>query len=864
MKHTQLDQLWAKTNPFQSVLTHSALTGLIAQVLLTELLSPGSLGLLASALGMSGDALRQWIGYFVSLHDLGKVEELFQWKWDKMHSYLLECGLGTAFRSRPNSVRHECTTLIALKTELWSQCDGDRQSKRLLTDVLAAHHQGKHGKWGDMDSAAWRKLRAELEQAMRKYFLQDSVPTIPTVDYSQCGQAGVLLLGLVIASDWIASGVWFSDAQEWFHLPHGKATAVQRTKQFLAQSGLQRQNVQFPPAFSKLWPSIAEMRGLQQETEALFQETEGPISLVLLEAPMGEGKTEAGVYAAVQMARQWGKDGFYIGMPTAATANQMVERMRSLLLAHAPEEQVRLLHSTAWLTDDEAEPSGFQTEEEAYAAQWLMPMRRAMLSSFAVGTVDQAMFSVLNVKYGVFRLLGLSNKVLVIDELHSYDLYMRDILVRLLEWCKALEIPVVLLSATLPPEKKQALLSPYTTQPLQKVYPAVTAVTASGRVMQRRVERTEKKSVLSVELEPILNCVSEIAAYVTQQTQAGGCTCVLMNTVKQAQQVYQEIRRTGFDGTLLLFHARFPVQRRSQIEEVCVRLFGKDKSHRPAKAILVATQVVEQSLDVDFDRMITAVAPIDLLLQRSGRVFRHSDTPRPEGLHCPRLVVLIPERPGDDLSDAVVYPACLLNQSIRLLKQRQTIRIPEDIPALVEQGYDPNAAPEAEIDKWREQLLEEQVSASVSRVYLIQSPEKGYTPIRRPYEVLFDDLEENSFLSAKTRLGEPTTKVVLIPDEQFLRLQNSAAIRNEKPTLEHIDRAACRELMMESVSLRLTQIRQIAASVPVLYGRGMLSCVTIYAAQEDGRGRLYVPGENGTRLVSDMELGMIWEVGEET
>ena len=124
---------------------------------------------------------------------------------------------------------------------------------------------------------------------------------------------------------------------------------------------------------------------------------------------------------------------------------------------------MRLLHAMAWLVEQQSvQPDVIQTEDERSARKWLEPMRRGMLESNAVGTVDQAMLAVMMVKYGVLRLLGLAGKVLVIDEIHAYDTYMSGILLCLLQWCKALEIPVVLLSATLPLAKKQQLLSVFT------------------------------------------------------------------------------------------------------------------------------------------------------------------------------------------------------------------------------------------------------------------------------------------------------------------------------------------------------------------------------------------------------------------
>ena len=235
----------------------------------------------------------------------------------------------------------------------------------------------------------------------------------------------------------------------------------------------------------------------------------------------------------------------------------------------------------------------FETEEARYAAGWLLPARRGLLSSYAVGMVGQAMMSVLMVKHGVLRLLGLAGKALAIDELHAYDVYMSEILHRLLEWCRVLEIPVVLLFAALPPEKRGQMLSACTDERAEPCYPAVTAVTESGKMIVRLVSCTERRQTVRVSLCPLLRREEEIARMAAGLVEQDGCLCVLLNTVRQAQAVCSVLRTVGFAGELLLFHARFSAGQRDEIEWRCIRLLGKDKAHRSKKAILAATQVVE-------------------------------------------------------------------------------------------------------------------------------------------------------------------------------------------------------------------------------------------------------------------------------
>lgn len=857
-----LSQVWAKTDPYQSILTHSTLSGIVAQVIAKKVLVPGVQQRLLTTLSCTEDQFLDWVGYLISLHDIGKIEGQFQYHWLPMKEKMDESGLKPTFIDAIPT-RHEKTTCRCLKDRIWKDI-GDRSSVRFYAGILEVHHQGKSGAEGERQNRFWNQLQDKMELQMRRRFLHSDKVFLPSVEKKDRGSVGALLLGIVILSDWIASSDYFAQAELWFSQPDAQKKAEHLAEHFLDVSGLTAQDVSFGMDFHSVWPNIPRkgMRGLQDEVEKLFQETQERISLVLLEAPMGEGKTEAGIYAALQLARQWGKCGFYVGLPTAATSNQMVGRIRALLEMHQLSESVRLLHSMAWLADSQGDQPcpKFETEEERYASGWLLPVRRGLLGSYAVGTVDQAMTSVLLVKYGVLRLLGLAEKTLVIDELHSYDIYMSEILHRLLEWCKELEIPVVLLSATLPPEKKVQMLSAYTTDQIPSCYPSVTAITETGNVIVRPVDRTEKRQTVSVTLCPILHQAEKIAAQAMELGKDGGCICILLNTVRQAQEVFQAIKENGFDGELLLFHARFPAQQRDEIEQCCIRLFGKEKSERPKKAILVSTQVVEQSLDVDFDVMMTAIAPIDLLLQRLGREFRHEDTPRPTHFFAPHLYVLIPGEPGEFAADGFVYPPCLLLQSIHILEQYHTIRIPEDLPALVTQGYNPGAAPPEELDCWLEHLMEDQVKAAASTGYLINESGKGYTPIKQAEKIQFDDLESSSYLSAKTRLGEPTVRIALLMPEQFEYFRKKCQRNGSEFMLSDVSREEAREIIKASVSVRTKLLRP--GDGEVLLGRRLLEGVYIYPGVVDKNGSACYTQTDGSRIIIDQDLGVVFKDGD--
>ena len=787
-----LFDFWAKTDPFQSVVTHGIVSGVVAQQVLLLFLPIGTREQLCKGLNLHIEQLKPFIGYFVSLHDIGKINYYFQCMQVEQKAKLKQAGLEQMDLPALH-FRHERETARALK-KIWKSIDYKNGAK--LADILGAHHQGKSSNSMRLQTAEeWEALQQQFEQEMRRTFFDHDF-VFPCLEKSMEGPVSAILLGIVILSDWISSSDLFYDAQENRNLVE---YARQQTAQFLRQSGLGQPDIDFGQTFHAVWPNIPAggERELQRNMEMLFQQSHtSRYQLILVEAPMGEGKTEAGIYAALQMAYQWKKRGFYIALPTSATANQMVGRMRNLLCMHGTDAQVRLLHAMAWMVDQELRiaPS-FSTEDAHFAQNWLMPLRRGFLSPYAVGTVDQAMMAAMFIRYGVLRLLGLAAKTLVIDEVHAYDTYMQNILEGLLSWCRALEVPVVLLSATLPPEKKQRLLRIYTQAPAPDIYPSISAVSETGELQVIPIQQVAMHQRYHVEILPILHQPEAIAAAAMEKVAGGGCLCILLNTVLQAQQVYTALQRGNFSGTLLLFHARFLAEKRDEIEKQCVTLFGKDRTQRPTRSILVATQVVEQSLDVDFDFLLTAIAPMDLLLQRMGREYRHSGLPRPGAQVEPTVTVLIPSQ-GDYQQDAAVYPACLLQQTIHLLENRQKIQIPEDVAQLVTDAYDSAKVPQQELEAWMENLVEEELRGAAAEQYKLGKPEKRFRPLVDMVE--FDDLEQQSYLSAQTRLSPPSVRIALLDRDLYDSLQ-AQCIQNKVPVT---DLELARKILRRSVSIQ--------------------------------------------------------------
>ena len=845
----ELSEFWAKTLPFQSVVTHGIISGSVCRYLMTEYLSVGIRSMVAETFGVSEEELTDLAAYITSLHDIGKIEYYFQSGREETRRKLREIGADRMYVGK-DAVRHEKTGATAIR-KLWKTQGQKIGARNLFSGVIGAHHQKNYGRGALIEAPFFAKFQMEFEEEMRRHFMRGEAIRLPDKPSDRCGVAEAILLGLMILSDWIASGTMFSDGEEWISDPNCQEKIAERVKRFLNDSGLRVDNLHWNGDFMEIWPRIPRngMRALQRCGEELIK-GEVRHRLILIEAPMGEGKTEAGMYCGVQMLHKWEKDGFYVALPTAATSNQMVARLREWFSCLQIPDKIRLLHAMAWIVDETMVEQVAHTEDQDEIIRWLAPLRRGLLGQFSVGTIDQAMLSVTKTKYGVLRLLGLSKKVLVIDEIHSYDVYMGEFIQLLLQWCRAMDVPVVMLSATLPPNLKAKLLRPYTDQKLSAAYPLITAVREDGTVDEIPILETAKKMTVGVELLPILDDPERIAQQATELVGEGGCLCVLMNTVGQAQRVYSALEKC-FDGDLLLFHAQFPAFRRQEIEEECIRKFGKDKSLRPQRAILVATQVVEQSLDVDFDSMMTAIAPIDLVLQRMGRIFRHEDTPRPTQMHSPRQFVMVPK--GEDFgADAYVYPEVLLRQTVRVLSNHSQIRIPEDLATMVAEGYDQESVPSEGRLQWMEHIIGEQVKAEQSKMFLIGAPSKSYSATDDSV-LLYEDDGDSRYLSVQTRLGEPSVRIALLEPELWDKVEAQVGtdrIANVR------DKDFAKEILGRSVSVAERRLCFAQDEEICIKGANLLSGLRIYPSKEGccalSRGKISLNNKLGM-IIEEVE-----------
>lgn len=365
---------------------------------------------------------------------------------------------------------------------------------RVLASAIELHHQGKagHANPPKRGKEQWTTMADALHQRAIELFHTQ----LDQLDHcNHCDACVPVLSSFVILADWIASSMPFeglNEEDDTCYCTLSRALADHTVKEYGLSS-----DQPFPPiqAYQMLWPFLSHAR-LRPLQSAMMADVWPDADLTILEAPMGEGKTEAGAFYAARLCGLQGRHGLYFALPTAATSNQMYQRMKAMF-AQIHREGPRLMHGMAWLSL--LIPISYMKDEEERPERvdWLQPMRRAMLAENGVGTVDQAMMAALQIRYGSLRMLGLLGKVLLIDEVHAYDAYMYSILEKLLEWCLVLHIPVVMLSATLTEEKRIALMKSAGAKACEaeEAYPLITQV-RNGEVRQVAVSGTANAGVI--------------------------------------------------------------------------------------------------------------------------------------------------------------------------------------------------------------------------------------------------------------------------------------------------------------------------------------------------------------------------------
>ena len=731
--------------------------------------------------------------FLIALHDIGKASPGFQWKVPIMKKKLEAEGFSFPFDQPIGN--HSQVGQYVLPPLLEEVFGMDEELSSYLSVAVTSHHGTVLGAYEDMrediGGSDWDTLRKEIVETLKVFFSAQDAPTV----YPRAS-ALMMFAGLCSVADWIGS------SEEVFpYLGSGPldlktyyARSCDSARQAVDALSF-REPERVSKTFNELFPLFDAPNPVQEAAMCHAGRSDNPM-LMIVEAPMGEGKTEAALAAYAELASKHPVRGLYFALPTQATGNMMLPRIEEFLKRFSTQEaELHLLHGNADLNEDYRQLRARAVYDDAgrengvRATGWFTARKRGLLAEYGVGTVDQILVAALRSRHLFVRLYGLASKVVVIDEVHAYDAYMSELLEVLLGWLARLGTSVILLSATLPTYKRDRLLRSFSrdaqTDPAT-LYPCISSVAVDGEVSAETLHGLKRSTARIIPLPVKQGDWDEVLTLLETKLSDGGCAACIVNTVAEAQKLYRLVKSRFEGDDVLLFHARFTLEKRLEVERDVIARYGKS-GERPHRGIVIATQVIEQSLDVDFDLMITALSPVDLVLQRLGRLHRHVRQ-RPERLRERDMVLLAPERlqgeRTDFGSDGYVYYPAILYKTAMLFQQKGDwkpleVRFPDGLSELVEAVYSGECDEDA-VQKWEDERTGKEYAdefmATQYAIPKIADAEADTADLLDGMNNRFSDDPDEP--SGSTRLGPESLSVVILPEGIEPEVRSRAEVRD--------------------------------------------------------------------------------------
>lgn len=782
--------------------------------------------------GCSRDQMQISATFLAGVHDLGKAAPAFVAQSELLAKTARDAGLPCRSLDELKDDRKNLPHSLISQWELNSWlCELGVEKKAAMrwSSTVGAHH-GKPQPRGNfkhpemypngMGGPAWTAVRRELLEfiadatGFRKLVINDGLPPISL-------PIAIELAGLIIVTDWIASNTRYFPLHELGYDPDETPQRAEFGWDELAMPA----PWQPPPSDEDIdslfrhrfnWPDDATPYPLQRVAAEAARR--GEVGMLFIESTTGSGKTEAALIAAEIIAAQRGSQGLLVALPTQATTNAMFHRLAAwvsnqpkppnevaawaLSLGHGksrlnPEfaaliAQVEAfekalpntLMSSMIYESDDGTPTTSEVPCNAVAHTWFLGAKRRMLANFSAVTIDQLLMASLQRRHLMLAHIALSGKVVIIDEAHASDEYMNVYLDSTLSWLGAYEVPVIVLSATLTKARRQAMMCAYAPDRKLEIdalntdptdYPLVTVLPstqAAPIAVHGAPDTSHPRSVRwqwhSPEPRAIVETLSRLL-------EGGGCALVIRNTVSDAQETAKALAEAEI-APVLINHAGFLAVDRAANDVELEALFGKRSEERPDKAIVCATQVVEQSLDIDFDVLITDLAPMDLLIQRLGRMHRHRRN-RPTLLSAPQVMIVANvdhTRCEPTTGSVAVYGRHLLvRTAATLLGHGPTISLPDDIAPLVSTAL---GSSEVGPPSWHEELQE--ASAEHTKL-IIELEDKAKNWCIEPWRDITDKRYHlGNWMKTQSNMSPNALEV--------MEIQMGATVRDSEPTLEVI------------------------------------------------------------------------------
>lgn len=841
--------------------------------------------LLADQLEIPQEQLQRLFAFLLSIHDLGKFSRSFQNLVPNLSAQLVPNIDSYHYTERHDSLGFWVVKKSPEVGTVFAETSGNSIQKIGLSSVFSCWlqivmgHHGQppknHGKnlndfYTDDDISA----AADFVQEMLSFWLEaDDLKLLFDKSLRErVKRCSWLLAGLAVLADWQGSNQhYFGYVSQPMSLVSYRQLAEQRAEKAFQWIGLDPIEVEPFHSMQQLFPFIETPTPLQRY--AIEQPLSNSPQLFIFEDVTGAGKTEAALTIVHRLLAKGLATGLYVGLPTMATANAMYQRLAdcyqrlfqagshpSLVLSHGARHLSDMFRQSVMLPEQFSDQN-YQPNElsaSAYCNYWLADSRKkALLANVGVGTLDQALLSVLPARHQSLRLLGLAGKVLLVDEVHAYDAYMQTLLANLLKLHASQGGSCILLSATLPQTMKHKLVQAYADGLGQSVsalnshaYPLATQFPTPAKSYESALQT--RPDVCRRVIVARLNDAEQALLLIQQSVAQQKCVCWVRNTVDDARFAYQQLLSQGYRSEqLMLFHSRFAMVDRQIIEQHVLSCFGKQsQANERSGKVLIATQVVEQSLDLDFDVMISDLAPVDLLLQRAGRLHRHrrhSNGDLVQGNSAdqrgePRFYIVSPE-PVEDASEdwlpryngsrAVYQDLALLWRSAYLLFQRNAYQMPDDARDLIEQVYSPDTeleAPEALLDSSYEAMGANKAAVSIANANALK--------IEQGYGQASNETGWSEELNVPTRLTDQTVSVVLVCKDEHGQWLPYAEGKDFPWELSHL---SLRENKWHEAESTLTdelktQLQQLQERTPALKWHQLFPLVdqwqAFYSAQQ--------------------------------
>jgi CRISPR-associated endonuclease/helicase Cas3 len=583
-------------------------------------LSPVLLKRFALYLNVEPDLARRIVLFFVLLHDLGKFDGRFQHFREDIRQKL---------QGDEWWIEEDISYYSHGSSGFKQFCEKFGYSEAMK--AVAGHHGYCDTNFNYEEPTADDDL-IELDEEARSEWVAFCLAFCELEGIPDVGEIP-LLAGFCSVADWLGSSLTNFTTSPSTNVYEYYKKVLPRAEIVLRDSGMITSIA--GAGFNFLFPDY-KPRGIQCLLDEL------PISpgLTLVEADTGAGKTEFALAYASLLAEAGLADGVVFGLPTQATANGLFVRIQHAAELLFPDARATLAHSKShYIVTDE---SGFLHQSK----------KRAFLGTTSVATIDQILMGVLGIKHQFVRSFGTRKSVLILDEIHSFDAYMMALIEQVLKGQHEAYSSVILLSATLPHHIRNKLLNKYGGSSDSEAYPLITHTNLKGETnvfpLPEELQQQLKRKIVSIQQWHTQDCspqdahIDTICDWVTQ----GAMVAVIFNTVADAQRLFYKISLKQPEFEVDLFHARYTVGDRQNIEETVLDKYGKNATR--SGRLLIATQVIEQSLDLDFDVIVSQLAPIEYLMQRMGRLWRHEREntdlyPRTNAIKTPLFITLIPQ-----------------------------------------------------------------------------------------------------------------------------------------------------------------------------------------------------------------------------